>query len=351
METLEFILSSLHLTEDQVKFLHDCRNIEANRAIQLVKDFIDAHPEDFRRLSYLLFGFFSQNGNLDVVKYMIDNCNISPSLDALSIIYACQKGNFEIVKCLVENGADPSACSDLPIVLSCAVGSLDIVKYLLDNGANVSAMEDMPIVSAMLNGHERLFELLLEYGADPYAQSNIIIKKACLIGHIAILETFLRLGLRIDRNGDVSLSVASALGFTDIMQLLINNGVQPKANNCMAFITAIEAQNTLSLSFLFDSLKEDEMLSQNEILSLLSYAETINLGNLCGDYLRQKLGISFESQFPLDIQVSEECPVCLETSTLILPCRHAVCSSCLLRVSECPMCRLPFEKQYIKRRI
>lgn len=56
--------------------------------------------------------------------------------------------------------------------------------------------------------------------------------------------------------------------------------------------------------------------------------------------------------FPEDIQISNECSVCVDSvNLLICGCRHVICTGCINRLLEetCPVCRKCIDKDLIKR--
>ncbi len=71
-------------------------------------------------------------GNLELVKYLIENgANVNADENE-ALRRAAEKGNLEILKYLVENGAN---ISDLALIRAAIYGQLEIVKYLVENGA------------------------------------------------------------------------------------------------------------------------------------------------------------------------------------------------------------------------
>lgn len=356
MDYTELILASINVTEDEYNFLLQCQNDSDLDASKTLKKFQASFPDNFRKISPFIFEIFAQNENLEAMKFMVAEGYINPGDNNTSaIIYGCEKGNLEIVRFLLENGADSNFNNHLPIIFACTNGHIDIVNELVNYGADANALQDTPCVIALRHGHKDVFKLLYErYGANPHTQKNVILKEACLTNNVSVLYLFLELGIDILQDGIFLLAVAAALGFTEMMQIFLNKGVQPKQNNLIVFASSIEADKLTSLSFLCDALPEEDKLTETELRNLLKHAENVGLpfNNECCKFLRKALNVSFESQFPLDIDVIDECPVCLEKATLILSCRHCVCGECLQKFQDnlCPVCRLYIDKQYIKRR-
>lgn len=354
MESIEFVLSSLPVTEKQHNFLLSCQNGLDLGIIESLKTFLTSDPDDFYAVAYIALSLFAQNGNLEAIKYMVDEADVDPTHDAMSLVYASQKNHLPVIQYLLEQGVDPTSNENLSLMFACAGGFMDIVYTLVEYGADVHAWYDTPLVLAAKNRHTNVFKFLYEnYGADPYTQNNVILKTACINHDIRTFELFLELGLNINVGGAMLLAVAGVLGFLDLMKMLIDNGVDAKENEFISFKSIMEVDKTESFLYLLESL--GNRITEDEMKSLLKYAESTNLPfkNECCKFLREKLNITFLSQFPLDIELTDECPVCLEKSSLILGCRHCICEACLQKLTsnECPVCRLHFDKFCIKRKI
>uniref|UniRef100_A0A6C0KQ55 RING-type domain-containing protein n=1 Tax=viral metagenome TaxID=1070528 RepID=A0A6C0KQ55_9ZZZZ len=355
MESIELLVASLKISENAYNFLLKCQNESGTNAIESIINFTASNQDEFKTLASFVFEIFAQNGNLDAMKFMVEQGKIDPGVDSSALLYACQTGKIDIVQYLIENGADPAINGNLPIIFACANGHKDVVIKLISHGADVHAFDETPLIMAIRYGHKDIFKLLYEeYGANPYAQNNIIFKEACLSGNISMLQLYFELGIQILRDGVLLLSVCAGLGFSDILQLLIENGVNPKDQNLLAFATAVEYDKIDSLSFLCEVLPEDEKLSGSELRHLLKHAEDfgVNFRSECCKFLRKALNITFESQFPIDIDIVDQCPVCLGNSNLILGCRHCICGDCLQQLNDnlCPFCRIYIDRLLIKRR-
>ena len=356
MDYTQLNLVSIKVTEDEYNFLLQCRNNSELDALETLRKFHASRPDILKKISPFTFEIFAQNANLEAMKFMVEQGYINPGDNNTSaIIYSCEKGNLEIAHFLLENGADPNFSNYLPMFFACSNGHIDIVNELVSYGADANALQDTPCVIALRHGHKDIFKLLYEtYGANPHTQNNVILKEACLRNNVSVIYLFLELGIDILYDGIFLLAVAAALGFTEMMQIFVNNGVNPKQNNLIAFASSIEADKLTSLSFLCNALPENDKLTETELRDLLKHTENIGLpfNSECCKFLRKVLNVTFESQFSLDIDVTDECPVCLEKATLILGCRHCVCGDCLQKLLDnfCPVCRLYIDKQYIKRR-
>lgn len=100
-----------------------------------------------------------KNGNVDIVKYLMDTYQLDPNLQynkLTPLIAACNGGQFEIVKFLLSYGADVNlGIKDesyfkifsyrrkfnnkncWPLLCACIIGELEIGLYLLQHGSKV----------------------------------------------------------------------------------------------------------------------------------------------------------------------------------------------------------------------
>jgi ankyrin repeat protein len=83
----------------------------------------------------------------------------------LGFFKACEDGDLEIVKLLIDNGADVTSKDNMSIRWASREGHLEVVKYLIDNGADVTAQDNYAIRWASFNGHLEVVELLKKHGA------------------------------------------------------------------------------------------------------------------------------------------------------------------------------------------
>ena len=351
--------------------------------------------QNYNNILQLLTHLSVQKSDFQALQFLVETKGADVINDLLPAVYACQFGETEMFLFLISKGTNIFSQSLGFMILACMSKSFEILKIIFDmyeaefantdfesgkeeyannhnltndlhetndlndlNDLNESTEHENPlqetkdtllIICALSFYHEAV-QFLLEFGADPYTNDNIILKKACSCNDIRLLQIFLDSGLRIDFNGHLNLSYAASKGYTQIMKMLLDNGVDVKVFHLAGFVASIESNNIESLHFLFSYLHNEKKmdLTQNEVQFLLKKCEP------CGQiamYLLQKYNIAYETQFPFDIEISKECPVCLEIASLILPCRHTICSSCLVSLKEksCPFCRLQFDSNFIKR--
>jgi|SRR5579883_130360 len=101
----------------------------------------------------------SENGNLDVVQYLVQHgVNVDAKNRALA--FASQNGHFDIVKYLVENGANIHAYEDTALRWASSNGHLEVVKYLVQHGANIHAWDDWALRWARKSKHLEVVQYL-----------------------------------------------------------------------------------------------------------------------------------------------------------------------------------------------
>lgn len=87
-----------------------------------------------------------------------------------ALAFTARHGNLEMLKYLVENkGADLHAEDERALRVASQNGHLDIVKYLVERGADVHAMFEGALRFAAERGHQDVVNYLLSKGADPNA--------------------------------------------------------------------------------------------------------------------------------------------------------------------------------------
>ena len=71
-------------------------------------------------------------------------------------------------------------------------GHIDIVKYLVENGADIHARDELALREASENGHVEVVKFLLENGADihgrDYLGSDAALREASNNGHVEVVN-------------------------------------------------------------------------------------------------------------------------------------------------------------------
>jgi ankyrin repeat protein len=95
------------------------------------------------------------SGNLDLVKYFIEDLKLQPDISALS--WAVQTGNLDLVKYLIDKGANTYNS----LQMAAKMGNLDIVKYLSKFNPNEDDLAEA-LERAAENQHLNIVKHLVE---------------------------------------------------------------------------------------------------------------------------------------------------------------------------------------------
>lgn len=107
------------------------------------------------------------SGYLNIVKLLIKYVDIRKS-GGDALISASLNGNLDVVKFLLDKGVDIHTQNDEALLSACYDGNLETVKLLLKYGANIHARDRDGLNAVNIayeNGHDKIVKLLLENGA------------------------------------------------------------------------------------------------------------------------------------------------------------------------------------------
>ena len=162
----------------------------------------------------------SQEGELSLIKYAIENgADLHYDADG-ALSYASRGGHLDVVKWLIANGAAIRADDDLPVGWASQKGYLDIVKYLVEKGADIHADGEFALREAAEQGHVPVVKYLLERGADIHAYDDYSLIYATYAGHLPVVKYLLENGA--DIHNQKALKFAKEKGHTEIVKLLNN---------------------------------------------------------------------------------------------------------------------------------
>ena len=125
----------------------------------------------------------SQFGNLEIVKYLVENAadvnTKGAYCDGTALQYASINGHLEVVKYLVENGAEVNAQEedddDEKALLSASCReNFKIVKHLVETVVNAKEKKygKTALIYASREGHLEIAKYLLQNGADVNAEDD-----------------------------------------------------------------------------------------------------------------------------------------------------------------------------------
>jgi ankyrin repeat protein len=87
-----------------------------------------------------------------------------------ALIYASENGHLNVVKFLVDKGANIHTQEEKPLILACQDGYIDVVKFLVDKGANIHSRNEYAFISACYYGHLTVVKFLVDKCADIHTQ-------------------------------------------------------------------------------------------------------------------------------------------------------------------------------------
>jgi ankyrin repeat protein len=131
-------------------------------------------------------------GHLDIVKYMVKKYTNIDNSEALH--WSALYGHLDIVKYLVEQGANVHVNNNSAIKTSAYHGHLEIVKFLVEQGADIHAYNDYALRKSARNGYLEIVKYLVEHGADVNAMKTDALRCAILDGHFEIVKYLIEHG-------------------------------------------------------------------------------------------------------------------------------------------------------------
>lgn len=105
-----------------------------------------------------------------------------------ALFWFSRRGNLEVLKYLVENGADIHAAKDSALSSAAFNGHLEIVKYLVEHGADIHSEHNRALRWAAERGYLEIVNYLVEHGANIHAKNDYALRKAEKYGHTEVVE-------------------------------------------------------------------------------------------------------------------------------------------------------------------
>ena len=158
-----------------------------NGHLEVVKYLVEQGADVCARYNYPLINA-SDNGHLDVVKYLVEQGADVRARDNYALRWAGYNGYLEVVKYLVEHGANVRADNDFALRIASENGHLEVVKFLVKQGVNVRVEDDYALISASENGHLEVVKYLVEQGADVHAEYDYALRLARHYEHFDIVD-------------------------------------------------------------------------------------------------------------------------------------------------------------------
>lgn len=180
-------------------------------------------PEMLRK-THLILQRAVLDGQLDVVKYLVEHgADIHYGNDKI-LIDAVSTGYLDIIKYLVSIGININRLYEDPLSEAATRGYLDIVKYLLSQGANIHQNNDLALISAVFAENLDVVDYLLSQGADIHAQNDSALMRAISGRNLDVVKYLVEHGADIHSGYDQALTIASMKGYLDIVKYLVDEG-------------------------------------------------------------------------------------------------------------------------------
>ena len=173
------------------KYLEFAQSVAKEVMGDISQDMLDMHicnkmlHQHWAQINFLRFGgikmgdlcWYSKKGDLQGVKRCIEqdgvDINYTDCFGETALIRASQNGHLEIVKYLISKGANMDyLCSDIhytALMWASMEGHLEIVKVLVEAGADLNIKEssgDTALIKASEKGYFEIVKVLVEGGAD-----------------------------------------------------------------------------------------------------------------------------------------------------------------------------------------
>ena len=353
METLEIRIAKFTYSQEQLDFIQNC--ISEYNPDKIIK-YRNDHYEEFIEIQNQIMELASKLNQLELFTFFVEKLGFDLDTDYQLFITACHNNSLDIINYLLSQNANVKMLNHSPFYIASKNGYLDMLKLFFEH-ANVcpeTNNNEFIIIAGQYNRFD-VIEYLISLGANPYARNNLLVKTACEYNNLPLLKFFVESGLSITKDVRYCIDICIAFDFSEIIVYYLQNSFFcPSSENFSQFFTCIETDNVNVFNIFFEHCYHNRIEISKEILhDLLQESDSIKEDSLCSLFIREKLGLGFECEFPSDFPLAVECHVCLEDSNLILPCRHTICSRCLIflyKTKTCGICRLPFDKSYIKRK-
>lgn len=212
-------------------------NASRNGNLDMVKLLINnGYPKNNMGMALCMAAEYNRT---DVIKYLI-GAGVNPDSEfnqETALGHACSYENVQTIKTLLDNGASVNGgtIKGEPLNVACLYGEPETSEILVNKGANVNlvytckdgSITDPPLWKAVESGSLDIVRLLVEHGADinykDKAGATILIH-ASMFGSKSVLEYLLQKGADVnarDSEGKTALITAAGSGYTDNVKILL----------------------------------------------------------------------------------------------------------------------------------
>lgn len=153
-------------------------------------------------------GLVCKQGQIDMVKYMIDNNWINDLDWDYALKMACCGGHADIINIMMDY-VDPKS----GLIITCRSGNIKLVEYMIEKG---STNWNTGLIAACKGGNIEIVELMISKGATD--RDNKAFNEACQGSHVQIAKLMLKNG---SNNVNLRLKSACEFGLLEIAELII----------------------------------------------------------------------------------------------------------------------------------
>lgn len=166
--------------------------------------------------------FAGRNGNLEIIKLLVELGADVCANDNSAIEYAAMHDHIETVIYLMSHGAKFRKNSWT--ICSVAMrGYLKMMDILISNGVNIHYCNDWAVKIAIVNNNLDMVKFLISCGANIHTRKNSIILRAAREGKFDMLKYLISLGGHTRASIKKAIKLASAEGRLNIVDYLKSN--------------------------------------------------------------------------------------------------------------------------------
>jgi ankyrin repeat protein len=229
----------------QYQSFEDLKKLIASRNLEAIKSMIISNPEllnqtDTRFLGSTALHFAAYDGNIDIVKYLIDEKGMDvnkTNCDCTPLYWAANAGHIDIIRYLILkmtkdaiNQADSSG--DTALHKAAEKGHIEMANLLLDRMSDTAIKQvdkngDTALHKAAEKGHIEMANLLLDRMSDTAIKQvdkdgRTALHWAAIYGHKELVKYLIEKGMdlnKVDKDGKTAIHYG--LKYPDMLTLLI----------------------------------------------------------------------------------------------------------------------------------
>lgn len=197
-----------------------------------------------------------ENSNTGVIKYILENFNTVNYKENIFKIL-CKYNNIELIKLLIDN-IDISDINDA-FLIACHNKYSDLCEFLLNYNVDIDYKNGEPLKIAIENNDKIIVTILLKKNCD-YSIDNYWNVSSCIYkNNIDLIKIFLDFGLNPDTNDYFLIKLSKQLNNNEILNLLLSHSSKNieeilKCNyNCEFLIKTCITNNLENLKKIIDS--------------------------------------------------------------------------------------------------